>query len=258
MSSLSASAMSLTRALFEDPKGKARNKVTYEVLVSDLRDDETSIVSMKFTLKEPIDEEELLRNEKNIFGKLSSELLSTAATQLGTSLLSRYGFSTSDFKKPPKIRGVVDIRFGKIEDTVAPGISAGVQTAKGRLLSQANLRTLLELTMKDYMLQEMTSVGAGSGRDSVLRNRTGRFVNTTEVVSTAITNNKPGLQQNMSIYYRYMVYPYQVFDPRNTQSPQKNLASNLRNPQRIIGNALARAARVLLGENYRITVKQVI
>jgi hypothetical protein len=109
--------------------------------------------------------------------------------------------------------------------------------------------------MKENMLEVMTGSSAGTGKDSPLKNRTGRFVSSAAVDSIVVPEkpNRP-----MSIYYRYMVYPYQVFDPKHTQSPQKGLASYMRNPQRIIGEALVSAARTLLGRQYKVVIRQVM
>lgn len=254
MSSLSKSAMDqLAQDIFVNPDGGLKNTVEYEVTMSDLRDDST-ISTMRFQFKTPVDANELVTTTTNLFSKLTQNLRADAAALMGSRLMAKYGFSEKDFKKQPDIRGKVDVNFGEPED-VTPGIGVAPRGAKGRFMRQADLRNMLELVMKENLLREMTSGRAGGGRNTPLRNRTGRFVNSVQVDSANIYNKGDGVQQ-MSIYYRYMVYPYQVFDPRNTKSPNMGLHSAARNPQRLIGNALARAARTLLGSNYKLDIRQ--
>ena len=254
MSSLSASALALTGALFEETSLGAKNKVTYEVNIADTRDS-TTVTSMTFKLNNPITEADLVSASDNLFKKVSSELAANAATLLGSSLIYKHGLSDEVVQKPPKIKGIVDIRLGAPEDAVT-GLTVAARTVKGRLISQNNLQNMLELLMKENMLMEMTTGNAGGGLNTPLRNRTGRFVTSAQVDRISISNEPGSKVQSMSIYYRYMIYPYQVFDPHNTKSPQMGLASSARNPQRIIGNALARAARTLLGSNYKLSIRQ--
>ena len=176
---------------------------------------------------------------------------------IASTLLARQGFSKEDIKLSTK-NGVIDVDFNEeISDIADSGVNVGIQPKKGRLVSQLTMRNLLETVMKENMLSAMTAPSAGKGRDTTLRNRTGRFINTTNLDKLTVRNNGAGEKQTLSLYYKYMVYPYQVFDPLHTQSPQMNLASRARNPQRIIHTALAKAAKTLLGDRYTISIRQV-
>lgn len=257
MSSLSDAALALTRALYEDEGGKKRGKVQYEVLVGDTRDD-TTFVTLRFESKVPINEGELERSVARSLEKMTSELAADAATQIGNDMLEQYGFTIAgpgqDVLKK-RTTGSVNVSYDDT-DGLEDGISAGIQTARGKLISQKNLQFLLNLLMKEYMLKEMTSPRAGTGRNSPLRNRTGRFVTSAEVTNVRLSNlPSAGGKQKLSLYYNYMIYPYQVFDP--ARSSRQDMASQARNPVRIIGEALAKAARDLVREQaYRIEVRK--
>ena len=56
----------------------------------------------------------------------------------------------------------------------------------------------------------------------------------------------------LSLFYTYMLKPYSVFDPRFGNAK----ASQGRNPQRIIGEALEKAARDIIHAKYHVVVKQ--
>lgn len=258
MSGLSDAAMALTRAIYEDEGGKTRGKVAYEVVVADTRSD-TTLITLRFESKAPINEEELRGKARKAFTKLTEELAADAAADVGAKLLTQYGFEVEGAGQNilrKRTTGSVNIVYdetGVGED----GVSAGIQTARGKLISQKNLRFLLNLVMKEYMLKEMTSPSAGKGRNTPLRNRTGRFVNSAVVDKISLINTPSKRQkQKLSLYFNYMIYPYQVFDPR--RSSREALASKARDPVRIIGEALAKAARDLVLEKaYSIEVRQI-
>lgn len=248
----------VAKGLFEDPNGNTTNKVTYVVEFEDTRNHASSrVAQLTFTLKEAMDEDEINERLDNLFPKIAKELENDTAAYVGTKILAKQGFTARHISSSSR-RSIVDVKiFSEIADEVGDGVNVGIQPARGRLISRVNLRAALELVMKENMLKIMTSPAAGRGRNTPLRNRTGRFVNTSQVADVVITNpaaNRP----TMSIYYKYMIYPYQVFDPLHTKSPQKNLASHARNPQRIIGESLARAAKTILGNRYKLNIRQVL
>ena len=246
----------LAKGLFEDPNGTSTNTVKYVAEFNDSRSSESGSMTLTYTLKKPISEEELDKDFEKYFSKISGELGNTGADLIASTLLRKQGFTAEDISLS-SLKGTLDIAFNEeIADEVGTGVNVGIQPAKGRLTSQRTMRNLLETLMKENMLKEMTSPLAGTGRNSPLRNRTGRFVASSQVDYLTVLNNREG-KQTLSLYYKYMIYPYQVFDPVHTLSPDMNLASRARNPQRIIHSALAKAAKTLLGDRYHITIKQV-
>lgn len=247
----------LAKGIFEDPDGNSKNTVKYVAEFNDSRDAKSASMVLTYTLKKPILEEELEQDFSRFFSKISGELGNDGADLIASILLKRQGFTAENISLSSK-QGTLDIAFDEnIADEVTKGVNVGVQPEKGRLLNQNTLKNLLETVMKENMLKVMTSGSAGTGRTSPLRNRTGRFVASSRVDYLTILNNSGSKKQTLSLYYKYMVYPYQVFDPVHTQSPQMNLASAARNPQKIIHDALAKAAKTLIGDRYTVNIKQV-
>jgi hypothetical protein len=239
---------------------KNKIKVTYEL---DFRDPRTDAVlsTLQFKLSNPISDEKANKIIDEMYPLIASELGNRTAANIGAKLLEKQGIVK-------KIREDIDSSFEASIDTGMGNIgnsndllsgvagAAGlVRTASGRLSSQMNIKASLELLMKENLLNTMTSPSAGRGINTPLRNRTGRFVNSTEIESVLVPEEP---NNNISIYYKYMVYPYQVFDPNNTQSPEMGLSSRMRNPQKLIGDAIKGAARTLLNKKYRATIKQVM
>lgn len=248
----------VAKGLFEDPNGNTTNKVTYIVEFEDTRKDASSrIAQITFTLKKPMDADEIDKRLDNIFPKIAKELENDVAAYAGTKLLAKQGFTAAHIAESSK-ESIIDVKiFSEIAEGVEDGVAVGVQPARGRLIGRKDLRAALEFLMKENMLKIMTSGLAGKGPGTPLKNRTGRFVNTSQVADVVVSN-AVAKRPNLSIYYKYMIYPYQVFDPLHTQSPQKNLASHARNPQRIIGESLAKAAKTILGNRYRLNIRQVL
>lgn len=246
----------LAKGLFEDPGAEGKNTVSYVAEFRDNRADST-LMTLTYKLKKPITEEELDADFNRFFSKISAELGSTGSDFIASTLLARQGFTKKDIQLSTQ-KGVLDVDFNEeIHDEAVSGVNVGIQPKKGRLVSQLTMKNLLETVMKENMLSAMTSPVAGKGRDTILRNRTGRFVNTSSLDKLTVRNNGSNQKQTLSLYYKYMIYPYQVFDPLHTQSPQMGLASRARNPQRIIHTALAQAAKTLLGDRYTVSIRQV-
>lgn len=77
----------------------------------------------------------------------------------------------------------------------------GLRDRSGRGMSALTLTRLLNLTLYKYAQELM-------GRDGRLTNRTGRLAHSGVV--TEISQKTPG---TVSIFFRYMLYPYEVFEP---------------------------------------------
>lgn len=247
----------MARGIFEDPGAKGRNQISYTAEFTDTRSNDSALMTFTYTLKKPISEKELNEDFENYFSQLQSNLGAQGGDALASIILKRQGFTKEDIRLSSE-KGILDVAFNEeIENEATPGVNVGVQPERGRLLSQTNLKNLLEQVMKENLMSTMTSPLAGQGRNSPLKNRTGRFISSTHVDYLTVINNSRGDKQTLSLYYKYMIYPYQVFDPVHTKSPDMGLASQARNPQRLIHDALAKAAKTLVGERYHIKISQV-
>lgn len=104
----------------------------------------------------------------------------------------------------------------------APGENVrGLRRRTGQFIKSADLQTLLNLTLYRYVQARM-----GSPR---LNNRTGRLAHSGVV--TSISNaEKP----KVSLYFKYMTYPYAVFEPESG-NPR---GSEARSPKQLFKDAL--------------------
>ena len=156
-------------------------------------------------------------------------------------LFARYNIKAKDkkFKRYNSEKGRFKVLYGDAVESATKGI---VQSNKGKLVSQINLKTLLERLTRYYVTQDMTRGNAN------LKYRTGRFAHSVQITGTSV--HKSG--NKLSIFYNYMIRPYQVFDPRFGNK----MSSNDRNPQRIIGQAVAKAARDIMHTKYKLDIQQ--
>jgi hypothetical protein len=253
LSEAAQAVLRIAKEAFDDDSGNGtKQQVLYEM---DFRDPRNGNVmsTLQFKLGKPISEEQADKIIDEMFPLISTVLGEKLVANVGANLLAKQGIVTK------KIREDIDSSFeatfiSEPTDSAEEGSKGAVRTAAGRFTSLVNLKASLELLMKENMLKTMTSPLAGTGTNSPLKYRTGRLLNSSEVVSVALPTSPNGA---MSIYYKYMVYPYQVFDPNNTESPHMGLASRMRNPQKLIGDALQSAARRLLSSRYKVIIRQI-
>ncbi len=236
---------------FDGDKAGPKTKVTYEMDFRDPRSGDV-ISTLQFKLGKPISEDKADKIINEMFPLISNVLEDRVAATVAANLMVQQGIVK-------RLREDVDSTFeatfiDEPTDVAAAGATGAVRNAAGRFTSQVNLKASLELLMKENMLRTMTSPVAGSGPGSPLKYRTGRLLSSAEVATVTVPEDTSG---TLSIYYRYMVYPYQVFDPKNTRSPDTGLASYMRNPQKLIGDALQGAARKLLSKRYKVIIRQV-
>lgn len=160
-------------------------------------------------------------------------------------ILASFGFGKEP--KTKRTSGSIDIKY--TEDAEKVGVKyrsgrtdIGIQTTSGKFASVSMLRNLLQILTTKYILEDMTRASAP------LKYRTGRFANTVKLKEPVLS---PKATQ-VSLFYTYMLRPYSVFDPRfgNVR------ASPGRNPQRIIGEAIDKAARDLIHARYNVNIKQ--
>lgn len=229
----------------------SKNKVIYAVdvgLIDPSRDGRIASVSMKFS--KPVSQDLVDQKSSTILNYLSKNL--DVQGDLGTLdalLQSITGKKTRVGKK--RSTGTVNVKFGDPEDVT--GYGGTVTGANGRFVSNSNLKAVLELVAKEYLIKEMKRAGAP------LKFRTGRFANSLKIKDVVLPNSETdGGSPKLDISYNYMTRPYSVFDPRVSTYRRLSLRpfAGARNPQRLIGDAIAKAARDLIHSRYRISVTQ--
>lgn len=253
LSDAAKEVLEIAREAFTDGAG-SKHKIVYEMDFTNTRPDSNNEVlsTIQFTLDSPISDTRADEIISEMYPLISEVLGNRLAATVAANLVVKQGISK---KLSEKSGATMEVTFlDEPSDFAKLGSAAAVHTAAGRFSSQLNMKASLELLMKENLLKTMTGASAGTGINSPLKNRTGRFVNSASVDSIHVPDKA---SKHISIYYRYMVYPYQVFDPKNTRSPHMGLASKMRNPQNLIGDALAGAARRLLSSKYKVTIRQV-
>lgn len=160
-------------------------------------------------------------------------------------ILASFGFGKEP--KTKRTSGSVNIIYTEDPEKVGKQYRSGrtdigIQTTSGKFTSASMLRNLLQILTTKYILEDMARANAP------LKYRTGRFANSVKLKDPVLT---PKATQ-VSLFYTYMLRPYSVFDPRfgNVR------ATPGRNPQRIIGEAVDKAARDLIHARYNVTVRQ--
>lgn len=237
----------IKKELDDRAKRGTKRTVSYNVTTDDARLQE-NIATISFKFNKPIAAEDASERSKNILRDVSASL---TTRQLGVvdAILAQYGLTGKVGKR--RSVGKVQVRQG---DHLEEGRSLGIHTVKGKLISENNLRSLLEIVAKDYLIRDMKKSGAP------LKFRTGRFANSLDVRSVRILDNQQGSKPSMSIFYQYMTYPYATFDPQKSTRPAMYMRPSYgaRNPQKLLGEALAKAARDIIHSRYRIDVKEAI
>lgn len=214
-----------------------KHKVTYTTTLDDTRGSEGTARSYSFIFSSPIAETGL--EDSSLFADLNNGL---DAQSLGvvSNVLAELGFDTQKVGKQSS-KGSVEVEYETEDEELEEETNLAIRTKTGRFMSKPAFSALLELLTKQYMMKEMTK-GA-----PILVNRTGRFINSASIFQVNVLPPKTSKgRQELLIAYKYMNNPYKVFDPTSGNK----LASNARNPQRIIGEAIAKAARDITSEKY--------
>ncbi|AUG85034.1 tail completion or Neck1 protein [Vibrio phage Ceto] len=237
----------IRRELDDRANKGTKRQVTYDVQTDDTRSD-NNVATVSFKFSKPVAATEASERGKHILRGVANAL---EHRELGVvdAILSQYGLAGKVGKK--RSRGTVNVRLG---DYLEEGRALGVNTVKGKMISQTNLRSLLELLAKDYLIRDMKKANAP------LKYRTGRFANSLDVRSVRIQDTDTGRKPELSIFYQYMTYPYATFDPRKSTRPAmyNRPSYGARNPQVLIGDALAKAARDIIHSRYRIDVREAV
>ncbi|AFB84003.1 hypothetical protein VPT02_154 [Vibrio phage VPT02] len=232
-----------------DDRAKRGNKrqVRYDVTTDDSRSD-NNVATISFKFSKPLAENEARERGGHVLRRVADNL---DARQLGVvdAILAQYGLADSVGRKRSK--GSVQVRLG---DYLEEGRTVGINTIRGKLISENNLKGLLEIVAKDYLIRDMKKPNAP------LKYRTGRFANSLDVRSVRIQDNDRGRKPQLSIFYSYMTYPYATFDPMKSTRPAMYMRPSFgaRNPQTHIGEALAKAARDIIHTRYNIDVREAL
>lgn len=252
--SLSSAAKDIIKAQLDINKGgtSSRNQVTYEVTtgLNDPARDGT-IAAVSFTFSKPVSEDLLETKTAAILNRLVNALdinldvsiVNTLfAKLLGQKAASKIGKKTS--------RGNVQVNFGDPED--ADGIAGSIRGSSGRFISQSNFKSALEILAKAYLIRDMQKSGAP------LKYRTGRFANSLKIKDAMQSNQTSSKAPQLNVTYNYMTRPYSVFDPKVSTYRKLSLTPfvGARNPQLLIGEAIAKALRDLVHSRYALVVKQ--
>ena len=220
-----------------------RGKAEFSIVTGDRRKyaSEHTITELSFSVTEGAIKAPVAVSAMSVISKY----LDVEELGVVDNILASFGFG----KEPRTKReaGSVNIVYAEDPEKVGAKYRAGrtdigIQTTSGKYTSAVNLRSLLQILTTKYILEDMTRSNAP------LKYRTGRFANTVKLKDPVLS---PKATQ-VSIFYTYMLRPYSVFDPR-FNNPR---ASHGRNPQRIIGEAIDKAARDLIHAKYNVNVKQ--
>lgn len=252
-----AAAQIITKAAAEafnsEVMGGGGSKVNYSLEYSNPREysENETLGRLTFNLKNPIAEDEAEAVAQELLPGLSDVVGDNVSGKVVAALMAKAGTTQ-------KLRDNVESSFyaqfsSDIATDTGQSVNALIRSSAGRLVTRNNMRTILDRLMKEHLLSSMSVPSAGTGRNTPLRNRTGRFL-TSATLNDVVIGARG---ESLSLYYSYMVYPYQVFDPKNTESPDSGLASRRRNPQKLIGDALLKAARTQLSEKYKVFIRQV-
>lgn len=252
--SLSDIARSIVKDQLDTGKGgtSTRNSVIYEVttgLLDPTKDGEIASVSFVFT--KPVSEDLLATASAAILNRVVNSLDLNTDTQVVNALFAKIlGAKQAANIGKKRTKGTVSVNFGDPED--AEGSAGQIRGISGRYISQSNFKSALELLAKAYLIKDMQAIGAP------LKFRTGRFANSLKIKDALLRDQKSNEAPELDVTYNYMTRPYSVFDPRI--STYRNLSlrpfRGARNPQRLIGEAIAKALRDLIHSRYRLVVKQ--
>lgn len=250
---LSTTAQKIIRSEL-DAGGKAgKNSVVYTVetgLLDKARDGVVATMSFRFT--KPVSQDLLDVRSSKILALIANSLDMQGDLPALENMLQRVAGNKSTIGRK-RSTGKVSVQFGDPEDT--NGFDGSLQGASGRQVSNSNMKQLLEILAKQYLIKEMKRAGAP------LKYRTGRFANSLKITRATLLDKAPTSVRKppeLEVAYNYRLRPYSVFNPAVSTYRRLSLRpfAGARNPQKLIGEAIAKATRDLLHSRYRITVKQ--
>lgn len=252
MSGLSDLAKQIILQELSNKSGFKRDKIDYVVetgLKDPTRDGRVAKLSFRFSKPVSLDYLEgvtpkifeLIQNNYNIEQEIDNLAIAFARI-LGIGSMSKIG------KK--RTIGSVNVSLGDPQDDDPDAASGVVRGHSGMFVSNSNMMSMLEILSKMYLTQDMKKASAP------LKWRTGRFANSIEVKSLQLRTEGKNIEAVIS--YNYMTRPYSVFNPAISSYRKLSLRpfAGARNPQKLIGEALAKAARDLIHSKYKIKVQE--
>lgn len=228
-----------------------KNTVEYKVetgLTDSLRDGVAATVSFKFS--KPVSEDLLNVQLTGIMKHISSSLdLEGDVGAINAMLMQIVGKKGMARVGKKRTSGRVQVNFGDPED--AEGRAGAITGVSGKYVSNSNMKSVLELLAKSYLIRDMKAAGAP------LKYRTGRFANSLKI-KDLVTKEEDKKAPEAHITYNYMLSPYSVFNPAVSTYRGLSLRPfrGARNPQKLIGEAIAKAMRDLIHSRYKAVVKQ--
>lgn len=228
-----------------------KNVVVYTVetgLQNSTRDGTVATASFKFS--KPVSEDFLNIRAASMLKAVTASLDIEGDTGILDNLL-REAAGKGKAVGRKRSTGRVEVNFGDPRDT-EDGFAGSISGASGRFVSNTNMRSILELLAKEYLIKGMKKPGAP------LKYRTGRFANSLKIKDVIIRETQGSSAPDLNITYNYMVNPYSVFNPAVSTYRGLSLRpfAGARNPQKLIGEAIAKAARDLIHSRYKIRVNQ--
>ena len=226
-----------------------KNTVVYTAETMDNHKDGT-IGKVSFRFTKPVSEDLLNVRTSSILKAVSSSLNLEGDVGVIDNLLNSITGKKSKIGRK-RSTGRVEVNFGGPSDA-DNGYAGAISGASGRFVSNTNLRALLELVAKEYLVKDMKKAGAP------LKFRTGRFANSLRIKDVLLREGAGAKNPDLNITYNYMLKPYSVFNPAVSTYRGLSLRPfpGARNPQKLIGEAIAKAARDLIHSRYRIRVNQ--
>lgn len=245
-------ARQIIKAQLEEPGATSskKNTVVYTVetgLLDSTRDGTVATTSFKFT--KPVTEDYLNVRSSSILKAVTSSLNIEGDTGILDNLIQGIAGKGKTVGKKRSV-GRVEVNFGDPED--ADGFGGSITGASGRFVSNTNMKAILELVAKEYLIKDMKKPGAP------LKYQTGRFANSLKIKDVLIREQQGSNNPDLQVTYNYMVRPYSVFNPAVSTYRGLSLRpyAGARNPQKLIGQAIAKAARDLIHSRYKIRVNQ--
>ncbi|QCW23747.1 putative tail completion protein [Erwinia phage KEY] len=230
------------------------NKVTYTVVSGLLNGSaqDGTVASVSYKFNKPVSQD-LLNTQlpgilKNLVASLDVQEDGLATLDaMFTSILGK-GYGKRVGRK--RTSGNVAVNFGDAAD--AEGEAGAAQSVSGRFVSNSNMKSILEILAKSYLIKDMQKAGAP------LKFRTGRFANSLKIKDVLLKDAEGKKPPELNVTYNYMLRPYSVFNPAVSTYRGLSLRPfrGARNPQKLIGEAIAKAIRDIIHSRYRAVVKQ--
>ena len=214
---------------------------TYSIVLASNREEKTG-TAITFAFKKPIDMSATTADSiaSSVLGVLDTENL-----EYVDSILNQLRLTKKPLSGRKTGNGTIKIGASAVAD--AGDFRAGIQLVNGRFTSATDLRALLKLLTIKYVMEEMRSPSTRG-----LRYRTGRFASSVDLFPIAMRKDSP---TRLSLFYTYMLYPYATFDPLVSTQPWL-LKGGDRNPQKLIGEALLKAAKEVVHARYSFDIRQ--